>query len=192
MTRNGISVNPLSPIIGAEIDGVDLSKPLGNHTFQKIRDMLIAHQVIFFRDQEINLLQQKAFGQLFGPLHIHPAAPPTYGDSEVKTIYADEKSVGVPGDKWHTDVSADEEPPMASILHLRQVPREGGDTLFASMYAAYEALSEEMKSFLSNLNAWHSAEKRHKARYGRHGKPRDGINAYPGTASRYTDPSYNR
>ena len=105
MTDDGISVKPLSPIIGAEIGGVDLSKPLGNHIFQKIHNALIGYQVIFFHDQKINLLQQKAFGQQFGPLHIHPAAPPTDGDSEIKTIHADEKSVAALDDQWHTDVS---------------------------------------------------------------------------------------
>ena len=68
---------------------------------------------------------------------------------------------------------------MGSILHLSQVPKVGGDTIFASMYAAYEALSDEMKGFLADLQAWHSSEKRHKARYGHLGQLRDGLNTYP-------------
>jgi len=180
MTYERIAVTPLSPVIGAVISGVDLSQPLGNQTFQEIHDALVAHQVIFFRDQEMTLEQHKAFGRLFGKLHVHPAAPATDGDEEVVTIHADENSTSVSGgQQWHTDVSADEEPPMGSILHLRQVPEPGGDTLFASMYAAYDALSDEMKNFLAGLRAWHSSEKRHKARYGHRGALRDGQDTYP-------------
>ena len=180
MTYERIAVTPLSPVIGAVISGVDLSQPLGNQMFQEIHDALVAHQVIFFRDQEMTLEQHKAFGRLFGKLHVHPAAPATDGDEEVVTIHADENSTSVSGgQQWHTDVSADEEPPMGSILHLRQVPEPGGDTLFASMYAAYDALSDEMKNFLAGLRAWHSSEKRHKARYGHRGALRDGQDTYP-------------
>lgn len=179
MTYERISVTPLSPLIGAEIDGVDLSLPLGNQVFQEIHDALMAYQVIFFRDQHLTLDQHKAFGRLFGDLHVHPAAPATGGDPEVVTIHADANSTSVSGgQQWHTDVSADVEPPMGSILHLHQVPETGGDTLFASMYAAYDALSDDMQRFLSGLQAWHSSEKRHKARYGHLGQLRDG-DSYP-------------
>ena len=180
MLHERIQVMPLSPLIGAEISGVDLSKPLGNQVFQEIHDALIAHQVIFFREQTMTLDEHKAFGRRFGKLHVHPAAPSTYGDQEVVTIHADANSTSVSGGQmWHSDVSADEEPPMGSILHLRQAPHVGGDTIFASMYAAYEALSDEMKDFLGNLQAWHSSEKRHKARYGHLGQLRDGTDTYP-------------
>jgi len=174
-----IEVYPLSPIIGAEISGVDISKPLGNQTYQELHDALMKHQVIFFRDQEMTLDEHKAFGRHFGELHIHPSAKAPEGHPEIITIHADEKSKVVAGMKWHSDVSCDAEPPMGSILHLRQVPESGGDTLFASMYAAYDALSDEMKSFLGGLKAWHSSEKRHKARYGHRGALRDGQDTYP-------------
>jgi taurine dioxygenase len=180
MSYERIAVTPLSPVIGAEVAGVDLSQPLGNQTFQEIHDALIEHQVIFFRDQELTLAQHKEFARRFGALHVHPAAPATDGDPEVVTIHADANSTGVSGgQQWHTDVSADEEPPMGCILHLHTVPEPGGDTLFASMYAAYDALSEEMQRFLSGLKAWHSSEKRHKARYGHRGQLRDGVDTYP-------------
>ncbi|NKB55129.1 MAG: taurine dioxygenase [Alphaproteobacteria bacterium] len=180
MSYERIAVTPLSPVIGAEVEGVDLAQPLGNQMFQEIHDALITHQVIFFRDQTMTLEQHKAFGRRFGELHIHPAAPAPEGHPEVVTIHADENSTEVSGgQQWHTDVSADVAPPMGSILHLHQVPEPGGDTLFASMYAAYEALSDEMKSLLSGLKAWHSSEKRHKARYGHRGELRDGVDTYP-------------
>jgi taurine dioxygenase len=157
MAYETIEVEPLSSTIGAEIRGVDLSRPLGNQTFQEIHEALLRHLVIFFRDQEIDLEQQKAFGRRFGKLHIHPTAPSVPGHPEVLVVKADANSKAVAGNRWHTDVSCDEEPPMGSILHMRELPASGGDTLFASMYAAYEALSEPMQGFLSSLKAWHES-----------------------------------
>jgi len=179
MSYERIEVTPISPVIGAEIGGVDLSEPLGNQVFQEIHDALMAHQVIFFRDQELTLDQHKDFGRQFGELHIHPASPPPEGHPEILIIHADENSTRVAGQGWHTDVSCDVEPPMGSILHLHKVPAPGGDTMFASMYAAYDALSDEIKSFLAPLKAWHSSEHVHKGRYGHTGKLRDGENTYP-------------
>ena len=180
MPYQKISVKPLSPVIGAEVGCVDMSQPLEDQVFWEIQEALTEHQVIFFRDQTITLDEHKNFARHFGELHVHPAAPATLGDPEVVTIHADEHSKEVSGgQQWHTDVSADIEPPMGSILHLKKIPEFGGDTLFASMYAAYEALSYEMKNFLSRLHAWHSSEKRHKSRYGYRGHLRDGVDAYP-------------
>ncbi len=158
MQYETIEVEPLSPTIGAEIRGVDLSQPLGNQTFQEIHQALMDHLVIFFRDQHIDLEQQKAFGRRFGSLHIHPTAPSAPGHPEVLVVKADANSKAVAGNRWHSDVSCDPEPPMGSILHMRELPPSGGDTLFASMYAAYDALSEPMKAFLSGLKAWHESE----------------------------------
>lgn len=81
-------------------------------------------------------------------------------------IHADETSKRVDGEVWHSDVSCDVEPPMGSILYLHELPPVGGDTLFASMYAAYEALSEPMKRFLEPLTAMHEGEHVHRGRYG--------------------------
>ena len=158
MQYETIEVEPLSPMIGAEISGVDLSRPLGNQTFQEIHDALLRHLVIFFRDQNIDLEQQKAFGRRFGKLHIHPTAPSAPGHPEVLVVKADANSKAVAGNRWHTDVSCDVEPPMGSILHMRELPASGGDTMFANMYAAYEALSQPMQAFLSGLKAWHESE----------------------------------
>lgn len=169
-----IQVTPLSPHIGAEIAGVDLSRPLGNHAFQEIHDALMAHQVIFLRDQRMTLDEHKAFGRRFGPLHIHPAAPAPEGHPEILVIHADENSTRAAGESWHSDVSCDEEPPLGSILHLHQVPSPGGDTLFASMYAAYDTLSQPVKDLIAGLHAWHESEHVHKGRYGYQENLRDG------------------
>ena len=150
-----IDVRPLTPTLGAEIHGIDLSRPLGNQQFQEVHDALMAHQVIFFREQDISREEHKDFGRKFGELHIHPSAPGPEGHPEILMIHADENSKQVAGHRWHSDVSCDPEPPMGSILRLHTVPDPGGDTLFASMHAAYEALSDRMKSYLDGLIAVH-------------------------------------
>ena len=162
-----IQVDKLTPHAGAEIRGVDLSQPLDERTFKEIHDALIDSGVIFFRDQHLTPDQQKAFGRLFGELHMHPAAPRELADHpEILVIHADEKSKHVAGENWHSDVSCDLEPPMGSILYMHELPPVGGDTLFASMYAAYEALSEPMKRFLEPLTALHEGEHVYRGRYG--------------------------
>ena len=179
MAYETIEVTPLSPVIGAEISGVDISKPLGNQTFQEVHDALMAHQVIFFRDQEMSLDEHMAFGKLFGELHIHPAARETQGHKEIITIHADERSKVVAGMRWHSDVSCDAEPPMGSILHLHTIPASGGDTMFASMYAAHDALSDPVKDFIDGLSAWHESAHVHRDRLGHKGTLRDGDDSYP-------------
>ena len=166
MKYETITVAPLSPMIGAEISGVDLTRPLGNQTFQEIHQALLDHLVIFFRDQDIDLEQQKSFGRRFGRLHIHPTAPSPQGHPEILVIKADESSKAIAGNRWHSDVSCDAEPPMGSILHMRQLPPSGGDTMFANMYAAYEALSAPMRAFLGGLQAWHESEQVHRGKLG--------------------------
>ena len=150
-----IAVDKLTPIIGAEITGVDLSEPLPNRTQDEIHRALAENLVIFFRDQKISPQQHLAFGRLFGELHIHPAAPHEDGEPALMKIHADKDSPRANGEGWHSDVSCDTEPPMGSILYIRQTPPKGGDTLFASMYAAYESLSDRMKAYLDGLTAFH-------------------------------------
>jgi len=153
-----IRVRRLTPMIGAEIEGVDLSKPVGPDLFAEIRQALEDHLVIFFRDQAITPDQHVAFARLFGELHIHPAAPHEPGRPELMIVEADANSERANGEGWHSDVSCDTEPPMGSILHVKACPPEGGDTLFASMYAAYDALSDRMKAHLDGLQAVHDGE----------------------------------
>ena len=123
--------------------------------------------MIFFRDQHLTPDQQKAFGRLFGELHLHPAAPALLdGHPEILVIHADENSKRVAGEDWHSDVSCDPEPPMGSILYMHELPPVGGDTLFASMYAAYDTLSAPMQRFLEPLTAMHEGEHVYRGRYG--------------------------
>lgn len=166
MTLSNIRVKPVTASIGADVEGVDLAQPLSDATFDMLHDALMDHQVLFFRDQEMSLEQHKDLGRRFGDLHIHPAAPAPKDHPEILVIHADEKSKHVAGGGWHTDVSCDEEPPMGSILHIHEAPEIGGDTLFSSMYGAYEALSDTMQKFLDGLTAMHRSEHVHKGRYG--------------------------
>ena len=109
MPYQTIEVRKLTPHIGAEIGGVDLSRPLGNQQFQEVHDALMENLVIFFRDQKLTHDQHKDFGRLFGNLAIHPASPHApEGHPEILAIHADENSKHVAGEEWHSDVSCDE------------------------------------------------------------------------------------
>ncbi len=165
MAFNHIQVKPLTARIGAEIEGVDLSTPLDSETFDEVREAFLKHCVIFFRDQELTHDSQKALARRFGDLHIHPAIPGPEGHPEVMAIHTDENSTYIAGERWHSDVSCDEEPPLGSMLYLHTVPEVGGDTLFSNMYAAYDALSDRMKTYLEGLTARHDGEPQYRGRY---------------------------
>jgi taurine dioxygenase len=160
MEYQTIEVRKLTPGIGAEIHGVDLSRPLDDRQFKEVHSALLNHLVIFFHDQQLGAEQHKAFGRRFGALHRHPSAPGLIaGHPEIYVIKADETSTWIAGEDWHSDVSCDAEPPMGSILYLTTVPPDGGgDTLFANMYLAYETLSEPVRKLLDGMTAIHDGE----------------------------------
>jgi taurine dioxygenase len=165
MTQSSFSVRKLTPRIGAELDGVDLSIPLSAGVFAEIHDALLDNLVIFFRDQTLTPDQHKSLGRRFGRLHIHPAPLGVLeGHPEIVVIKTDQNSRHIAGEHWHSDVSCDAEPPMGSILYIKEVPPLGGDTLFASMYAAYEALSDSMQRFLCGLTAIHDGARNYEGR----------------------------
>ena len=164
-----IGVNRLTPLIGAEISGVALGGPISNRQMDEIHRALAEHLVIFFRDQHMTQEQHLDFGRQFGELHLHPAAPHEPGHPELMIIKADENSVRANGEGWHSDVSCDVEPPMGSILYIRECPPDGGDTLFASMYAAFDALSDRMKAYLDGLVAEHSGEHVYRGMFAKEG-----------------------
>jgi taurine dioxygenase len=160
-----MQVTPITPVIGAEVAGVDLVD-LDDHTFALLHEAFTEHSVLFFRDQpELAPEVQVEFAKRFGPLHVHPAAPTLEGHPDVFVIVADANSKVANGNGWHTDVSCDEEPPLATILQLHELPTTGGDTIFASMYAAYETLSPTMQEFLQGLSAHHESEHVYRGRY---------------------------
>ncbi len=171
-------IERLTPTIGAEVKNFQLSEPMDQSRFGELHEALTTHQVLFFRDQNLTLDQHKQFARQFGELHIHPGIPGPEGHPEVIPIHTDATSTRIAGEDWHSDVSCDAEPPMGSILHLHTVPETGGDTLFSSMYAAYEALSEPMKRMLGDLTALHSGEMAYRGRYAYRGVDDAGVE-YP-------------
>ena len=154
MPKSALEIRKLTPTIGAEVLGVDLNR-LTADQIAAIRACWLESQVVFFRDQEMSAEQQKALGERFGPLKLNhtprsriPSCP------EVTIILTDETSTGAVGDTWHSDGAADEAPPIGSLLYMIEVPPNGGgDTLFANMYAAYDALAPAMKAFINGLTA---------------------------------------
>jgi len=158
MKYETIRVEPCTVNIGAQIYDIDLRAPLATQQIEEVKAALTEHQVIFFRDQQLDHDSHQRFGQYFGELTRHSAG---YGLSDhpfVVEIRGDANSTYVAGDSWHSDLSCDETPPMGSILNIHTLPEVGGDTLFASMYAAYDALSDKMKAYIGGLRALHDAE----------------------------------
>src|SRR5579883_2682362 len=149
-TGHCLKLKKVTPHCGAEIEDLDLSAPLDDAAIRALERALAENGVLFFRDQVLTPEQHKALGRRFGELHIHPAYPDMLaGHPEIMVIKADADSKYVAGEDWHSDVSCDEEPPLGTILHMHVVPPVGGDTLFASMYAAYEGLSKPLRDMLT-------------------------------------------
>jgi taurine dioxygenase len=153
-----IRVRPCTPSIGAQISGIDLTQPLGEATIDELKRALAEHQVIFFRDQRLDFESHKRFGRRFGELIIHSGVAGLPEHPQIVAIHADASSRYIAGENWHSDLTCNAEPPMGSILYLHTIPESGGDTLFASMYAAYDALSPRMKTYLQDLTAVHDGE----------------------------------
>ena len=170
-----ITVEPLTPVIGAEIGGVDLSRDLSPEQFAEIRATFNAYHVLVFRDQNLTVEDHKRFARMFGPLHVHPynqnvaaaALNRTVADPEIYVVKADKNSRYVAGEEWHSDVTCDAEPPMGSMLYLTETPEiGGGDTCFLSAIRAYEALSPTMQEFLATLTATHDGGKLYVGQHG--------------------------
>jgi alpha-ketoglutarate-dependent taurine dioxygenase len=153
-----IIVRPVAGALGAELDGVRLSEALDDATVAEVRRALLEHQVLFFADQRATPAALKAFAGRFGPLYVHPYARGLPLHPEVVPVVREPDDVGrLFGGSWHTDLTFEDEPVMGSALYAVEVPARGGDTMFASQTASYEALSEGLQKVLVRLNAVHSA-----------------------------------
>jgi taurine dioxygenase len=159
MAAQTIRVRRLAGALGAEIEGLDLSQPLDDPTQKEIHDAWMEHQVLFLRGHRITREQHKDFARRFGDLHVHPVLQPLAGEGhpEIVVLESNEKLPFV-ADAWHSDVTFERKPPMGSILRAAVAPDFGGDTMWTSMYAAYEALSDSMQRFLSGLRALHKGD----------------------------------
>ncbi len=147
-----IQAHPLSTALGAEVSGVDLGQPLSEAQCQAIAGALVKHQVIFFRDQDISPHAHRELARWFGDLQTHPAYPTVDGFPEVTILeYDREKRSKI--ELWHTDMTFRKRPPLGTILVGRVVPQTGGDTMFASLVAAYDGLAEDVRVRIENMEA---------------------------------------
>lgn len=153
-----LTITPLSPALGAHISGIDLSREISQEQRDAIEQALLKHQVLFFRDQPINPQQQAEFAARFGDLHIHPIYPNVPETPQVlvlDTAVTDVRDNAI----WHTDVTFLPTPALGAVLSAKQLPAYGGDTLWASGIAAYEALSAPLQLLLAGLTATHDFTK---------------------------------
>jgi taurine dioxygenase len=157
-----ISVTPLTGSIGAEIGGVDLAAPLSNSQAAEIHAAFLEHHVIFFRNQDLSAPdRQKAAARLFGEPVSIPFVKSLADHPEIIDIVKEPEDVGKYnfGGNWHTDTTFLEAPALGALLYALEVPSRGGDTLFADMSAAYDTLSDGLKSTLDGLRALHTGKR---------------------------------
>ncbi|GAB5482375.1 MAG: TauD/TfdA family dioxygenase [Parasphingorhabdus sp.] len=152
--ENAFEIHPLTPAIGAELSGINLSDPQPDETIANIRQALLDHKVIFFRDQNLEQEQLLHFARRFGTLEIHPATPKDQPNPEILRIEHGAKSRGQEN-MWHSDVTWRAEPSLGSVLSALEIPPVGGDTLFANMNLAYEKLPQETREKITGLTAVH-------------------------------------
>jgi taurine dioxygenase len=152
----GVSVTKTGVHLGAEVSRIDLKRPLSDAQFKAVEDALVEHELIVLRKQDITSDNLMDFGRRFGELTVHPFAP-TEGKNapELIKFRNDEKTPPYGTDVWHSDETFRAEPPMATILVAKEVPPVGGDTMYVSMSAAYEGLSDRMQQFISGLEGIH-------------------------------------
>lgn len=149
-----IEIRPVTPVIGAEVYGVDLNQPLDAAAFGEIERAFLDRQVLFFHDQDVSVERLLEFGRHFGTVSLPPIAPahPDHPDVMVFELF-DPRGAGA--DTWHVDAIYTAEPPKATILQAIKLPDVGGDTYFGNMVAAYEALSPDFQEMLFGLRAVH-------------------------------------
>jgi taurine dioxygenase len=154
--RSGVTVRRVGVNLGAEISGVDLRYPLPDAQFGAIETALVENELIIFRNQEITSEQLMAFGRRFGELTVHPFAPNEGKNApELIKFRNDESTPPFGTDVWHSDETFRAEPPMATVLCAKEVPAVGGDTMFVSMSAAFDGLSDRLQRYICGLVAIH-------------------------------------
>lgn len=153
-----LTTRRIAGALGAEVQGVDLSKPLDDRRFDALHDSLLTHQLLFLRgQQELDEAGHLAFAERFGELSVYPIIRILGGDQRIEVIEDSEDNP--PGaDAWHTDVTWIERPPKIGILKALVIPEYGGDTLWSNTCAAYDALSPVMQEMLAGLNVRHGLD----------------------------------
>ncbi len=145
---------PTDAVLGAIVEGVNLTEGINAETFEEIHQALLKHEVLFFHDQPIEPEVHAQLADMFGKPQYHEAYPHVEGFSQI-TVLENDRDNPSKIEQWHTDMTFRPRPPLGSILHGAIMPETGGDTMFASMSAAFEGLSEPMKVFLEGLTAIH-------------------------------------
>jgi taurine dioxygenase len=153
-----LSISPIAGLIGAEIAGVDLARPVSEEIAAQLRAALAQHLVVFFRGQKLSLDDQKRVTAIFGAMSRVPYIEPSREDPDVVAVLkeADETKISVFGGDWHSDFSFLEEPPAGSVLYSVEVPPYGGDTLWANQIAAFETLPEDLRAIVEGRGAVHT------------------------------------
>ncbi|MEZ5850883.1 MAG: TauD/TfdA family dioxygenase [Hyphomicrobiaceae bacterium] len=157
MRNSRLDIRPCSGALGVEILGVDLSEALPEGAVSEIRSALHEQGVVFFRDQTLSPEQHVAFAERFAQININRFFKAVEGHPKIAEVRKEPGQKTNIGGGWHTDHSYDQVPALGSILLARETPPRGGDTIFASMALAYEALSDGLKRTLQGLNAVHSS-----------------------------------
>ncbi|QDW41292.1 TauD/TfdA family dioxygenase [Bradyrhizobium sp. KBS0727] len=157
MRNSRIEARPTSGAVGAEILGIDLSRDLEDSDVEELRAAFNEYGVIFFREQNLSPEQHIAFAERFGQININRFFKAAPGYPQIAEVRKEPEQKSNIGGGWHTDHSYDQVPALGSILLAREVPPFGGDTLFASMSHAYDALSDGLKRTLEQLRAVHSS-----------------------------------
>lgn len=147
-------VKSIAGALGAEIYGIDLAAGAKAEDYSHIHSLLLEHEVLFFRDQDISRAQHKALAESFGPLQTHPAYDTVKGFPEI-TILESTAENPTKIEAWHSDMTFRQHPPVGTVLRSKIVPPKGGDTLWSSMTTAYDGLSEGIKTLLGGLRAVH-------------------------------------
>ena len=155
---NHIIVSPIAGSMGAEIQGADLAN-LEGEVFEELYDAWLRNHVIVLRDQDITPDQQLAFALRFGEIHYHPYMQGMDDNPEILEIVKDPGDQYTFGSSWHTDQMFNPQPAKATMLYAKETPCSGGDTNFANMHDAYDALSDGMKSMLADVKSWCSGDK---------------------------------
>jgi taurine dioxygenase len=160
--RQQFGINPFDAALGAEVVGLDLSRPVSDEDFARLHRAHLDYHVLVFRDQRITPSQQVTFSRRFGPLQIHvlrqfqlPSDPEVLIVSNIREN-GQPIGLGDAGHFWHSDLSYKETPSLGSMLHAQELPDVGGDTLFANQHTAYDALPEDLKAKIAGLKAEHS------------------------------------
>jgi taurine dioxygenase len=152
-----IRVSPIAGALGAEVAGVDLARELDHETLAEIRRAWLEHLVVFFRDQPLSAEQFLAFARCIGAIDRYPFVPGIESHPEIIAVTKLPHETVNFGGIWHSDTTYLEEPPMATLLLAREIPPQGGDTLYANMYSVYEALSPALRKWLEERRAVNSS-----------------------------------